>query len=291
MLPNFVCPGAPKSGTTTVFQLLKQHPEIYLPRVKEPKFFSEHQNYSKGLDWYQTEFYPDAQGKKIIGDMSPDYMIYHYVPERIRQCLGENVRLVFMLRNPVDRAYSHYLMNRWWSGEHRPFEKAVHDNIESIRREGPWNKPDNYVCGSLYYLQIINFLNYFPKENMKFILFEDYIKDTIKIVNEIICFLGLQSDREMEFKMKINRARFPRSMIVSRVIGSLAFKNTISAILGSDKMTRKCLRYLHQLNTSRKKNQYPAVPDHVRNKLRDYFAGDLVKLEELIGKDIGLWLR
>ena len=101
MLPNFICPGAQKSATTTLYEILKQHPDIYLPYKKELRFFSG-DYWDRGIDWYEQQ-YEDYDGEKIVGDISPNYMRKQKIAERIYTTLGPDIKLLFMLRNPADR--------------------------------------------------------------------------------------------------------------------------------------------------------------------------------------------
>ena len=106
-LPNFLCIGAERSGTTWLYEVLKIHPEVYLyPYIKEINFFSEH--YQKGLNWYKQFFNGSRKSSyKAIGDISPQYFHEKEAASRIAQDLP-NIRLILFLRNPVNRAFSEY---------------------------------------------------------------------------------------------------------------------------------------------------------------------------------------
>ena len=104
-LPNFICVGAQRAGTTTLFNTLKLHPSISLSLTKEVHFFDNHENYKKGINWSKNFF---KKGNKINGEITPDYMIYNFVPKRIFETLGENIKLIFLLRNPSQRAFSQF---------------------------------------------------------------------------------------------------------------------------------------------------------------------------------------
>ncbi len=112
-LPNFLCVGAQKAGTTTLYEILKQHPDIFLPQnIKETKFFVYDEKYEKGVQWYQKEFFSEWNGQKAIGEVDPAMMFEEKSAQRIFDTLGNNVKLIFIFRNPVARAYSHYLMSQ-----------------------------------------------------------------------------------------------------------------------------------------------------------------------------------
>jgi len=123
-LPNFLCAGAAKCGTTSLHAILAEHPQIFLPQRKEIHFFENNGNYSKGLDWY-SKYFKNANEKKVIGEITADYMFFDYVPERIIEALGKNIKIIFMLRNPVDRSYSEYLFNVRRGFFKGTFEEAI----------------------------------------------------------------------------------------------------------------------------------------------------------------------
>jgi len=123
MLPNLICPGAAKSGTTTLYDLLRQHPDVLMSSKKEANFFV--QNYQKGKEWYEKLYFSGWKDEKIIGDITPSYMSFKYVAKRIHDMLGNGIKFIFLLRNPVTRAYSHYWMTRRNGLENKSFEEAL----------------------------------------------------------------------------------------------------------------------------------------------------------------------
>lgn len=110
MLPNFLIVGAQKCGTTSLHEYLYQHPQIYLPEGKETKFFAEDARYSKGITYYEDVCFSTYSGESAVGEVDPDYMYFEQALERIAEHLDlRTTKLIFVLRNPVDRAFSHYL--------------------------------------------------------------------------------------------------------------------------------------------------------------------------------------
>lgn len=202
MLPNFICPGAQKSAITTLYDLLRQHPDVYLPDVKELHFFDNEENYSKGISWYEKEFFSEVKGEKVIGDITPIYMYLDYIPQRIYNALGENIKFIFMLRNPIDRAYSHYWMSYRRGYEKESFEKAIELEKDRIRI-GNFEKINfSYVERGFYSNQIKRYIKYFPKKNMKFIIFEDFIKNIPQIMKEIFSFLEIEPICSINYNIK-----------------------------------------------------------------------------------------
>ncbi|MCL5039663.1 MAG: sulfotransferase [Firmicutes bacterium] len=197
-LPDFLCVGTVKGGTTTLHDILKQHPDIYLPIIKETRFFDE--SFEKGVSFYERSF-RGYKGQKLIGEIAPTYMYPPYVAERIYKTLGKDIKIIFMLRDPADRAFSHYLMAKTLGLEKEDFPTAVNLALEGV---GSFR---DYIVRGYYANQIINYLNFFPKENMLFIIFEDFIKDVRKEMEKIYDFLDVEQDHRVNFNIKSNQAR------------------------------------------------------------------------------------
>lgn len=196
MVPNFICPGAQKSATTTLYALLKKHPDIYIPDCKETHYFDL--KFMKGLDFYEKKFFGNVKKEKIIGEITPSYMYLNYVPKRICNSLGKDIKFIFMLRNPIDRAYSQYWMNYRKGFEKKSFEEAI--ELEKIRKEkNLLNRIRySYVDRGFYAKQIKRYLRFFNKENMHFILFEKFISNLSDTTNEIFNFLGIKKINKIE---------------------------------------------------------------------------------------------
>ncbi|MFW6009458.1 MAG: sulfotransferase domain-containing protein [archaeon] len=133
LLPNFICPGAQKAATTSLYNILKLHPDVFLPDIKEPQFFAVDKKYKNGLEWYEKKYYSNVSEEKIIGDISTGYMAIEHSAERIANDLGTNIKIIFLLRNPVDRAYSHYWMEKNKYFEVESFERAL--ELEEERKK------------------------------------------------------------------------------------------------------------------------------------------------------------
>ena len=147
MLPTFIIPGAAKSGSTSLYHNLCQHPDILMSSNKEPNFFLLH--WGKDITFYQ-QFFSHYSGEKAIGEATVGYMPDTRVPARIYSVLP-NVKLIFTLRNPVSRAVSHYVWRVNKGQEHRSFDEVLQCGFS----EYP-------ILYSLYYTHISRFLEYFP---------------------------------------------------------------------------------------------------------------------------------
>jgi len=200
--PNFLIIGAQKCGTTSLFHFLSQHPDLNLPSVKEIQFFSL--EYSKGWKWYKNQF-PENPffRRKLKGEASPYYLFHPLVASRVATHLPK-IKLIVMLRNPVDRAYSHF----WHERKHKTenvenFETALELESERILedekalRAGKLQQSSahqnfSYINRGFYAKQIEEWLRFFPLSQMLFIKSEDFFYDPVSELVKVYSFLGVK---------------------------------------------------------------------------------------------------
>ena len=219
-MPNFLIIGAPRSGTTTLYEELKRHPQIFMSSIKEPMFFavegasepfhSPKDNQGiRDLEVYCSLF-QGVRGEKAIGEASPLYLYSPKAPYRIKHYIP-NVKLIAILRNPVDRAYSHFLHHRLLGYEGlADFREAV--EAEEKREQMGWSPYWLYRKQGLYGEQLARYLSIFQSEKMKVFLFEDLVQDPDGLFQNIVQFLGLERSFKSETKSKRNVSGYPRSM-------------------------------------------------------------------------------
>ncbi len=203
MLPDFIIIGAARAGTTSLYNYLVQHPQILPAFRKEIHFFDY--KFSKGLRWYRLHF-PlkwSTRKPKLTGEATPYYMFHPLAPERIARILP-NVRLICLLRHPVNRALSSYYNQLRLGLEHRKaFEEAIENEIEVIREEEQkiikeghdfsfTHKYHSYLSRGIYVTQLTRWLQYFKREQLLILNSEEFYENTPKVFSETIQFLGLQ---------------------------------------------------------------------------------------------------
>ncbi len=288
---NFLCVGAQKAGTSSFFDIIKYHPDITMPSVKEVHYFDIDANYQKGIEWYQS-FFP-ITNKKVIGECTPDYLLYNSVPERIRDTLGDNVKLLFILRNPIERAYSQFNFHIMKGAEfRRDFLSVINsepvDHVNSQYIE--WHNPSYYISRSLYFNQINRFSNYFKLSNMHFVLFEDLFgSEQLEHINRILDFLDLNHFDHIDASNS-NQSMVPQQGIRRSILNTLR-KN--SWMLNTCKTFLPDRLYQNIRKSSLKQlEKRPDVLDHqLKIELNErFFKDDILKLEQLIGRDLSIWL-
>tara|TARA_B110000285_G_C15024997_1_gene563674 strand:- start:137 stop:943 length:807 start_codon:yes stop_codon:yes gene_type:complete len=181
MLPSFVIIGAMKSGTSSLHNYLASHPDLVPSTVKETDFFTTDSSFEKGRSWYEKKF--KGTGKYAF-EASPNYAKRHLFPnvsKRMHSLLPE-AKLIFILRDPIERAVSHYIHNYSYGREMRPFSEAIRENNS------------NYILTSQYFFQLQGFLKYYPDEQIFLAQSEQLRENTTKIVNDVCSFLGITNE-------------------------------------------------------------------------------------------------
>jgi hypothetical protein len=282
---DFICVGVQKAGTSTFHDIIKQHPSLELPLYKETHFFNDNNKYRKGIDHY-FEFYFKKKKKLFMGEITPEYSYFDYCADRIHKAFGA-IKILLILRNPVDRAYSHYLMTRRRGLEPLSFKEALEQETNRL------NTYDNainfsYIDRGRYVEQIKRFQHKFGNENVKIILFEDLIKNTEKTILSVSSFIGLPH-YNYNYSVKSNSASEPKSTFLRDFIHK---PNWIKKRVGSLIPSKKIKDYL-MINLN-KKNLKPSkkeeIPYSFKKEIYEtYFIEEIENLETIINTDLGHW--
>lgn len=284
--PDFICVGAQKAGTTTLYDRLSQHPEITLPNRKEIRFFNHDPNWKMGLDYYLKNFSNFEEG--ITGDITPDYFCYDYVPERIYKTLGPNVKLIFMLREPVSRAYSQFNhFRRLGVEKSTSFEDYLssYSVFDSMQRRDSWNSPEYYVERGFYLRQINNYLKFFDTSNMLFVNFDDFVKNDKDAVMSSICgFLGVESI-PFDYSVHSNEGFIDKSFLIKFFDKNVYFKNAIKYFL-----PKGVFGILKDKFSSKLYKRSVKLTPELKNKIfKKYYYQEVDELEKLTGLDLSSW--
>ena len=208
-LPDFIIIGAAKAGTTSLHAILKQHPDIFMPAQKEPEFFARDDRFAAGVAQYATHF-KQARANQLVGEASTIYSLAPLFPDTARRMAETlpDARIIYVLREPVSRAFSYYaqLIKGYQNATrdlavHRCFEDFVLPERHAVA--APTEKvlsrhnshlpdvPELCLAGSDYVHQVETYLKVYPREQMLFLLFEDFITDRTAFVRQITDFLGV----------------------------------------------------------------------------------------------------
>jgi hypothetical protein len=199
VLPNFLIIGAARCGTTTLYSHLQTHPDVYLPLTKrpEPHFFLKEAEYSQGLPYYEQRFFAAWHGQRAVGEASTSYVYGEQVPGRVAGALP-GVRLICMLRNPVERAFSGYWHSVVSGLETLSFEDALaQEQTRKIEFAGtPLGEiaPFAYVERGLYHQQLTRWLTMFDRSRLQIILLEDLLARPQQTCSDVASFLGIDPE-------------------------------------------------------------------------------------------------
>jgi hypothetical protein len=279
-LPNLIIIGGLKCGTTSLHHYLNLHPEIAMSRPKELNFFVSELNWPLGRDWYAGHFDPSA---RIRGESSPHYTnrpSFNGVPGRMRELLGSDVHLVYVVRDPIDRMLSHYLHNVGGGYEDRSLADALSDPESS------------YVARSRYFFQVEPYLEEFGADRVQIVGREELKADRPGTMRRTFEFLGVdpnftseQFEREWETGVAKTGSRFRLMDRAVRLPGLRAIDRNFDRLPESLRWLAE--RVVH--DPDRGEVAKPEVPDSLRRHLVELFRDDTAKLERLAGRSFG-WL-
>ena len=235
MLPNFIIVGAPKAGTTSLYHYLSEHPQVFMSEPKEVNFFSKEEIESQDLyykDFKALDFksykklFNKAEGKIAIGEGSVSYLFYPKTPEKIKDSIP-NVKIIILLRNPLDRGYSHYLMDYRLglvdlTYDEIVFRKTKHKKLDLYYQQ--------YVELGLYFEQVKRYLKVFGKKQVKIYLQEDMRDNSNKIINDLYDYLGLEKDFMPDTSQKHNSFSIPKYDWIQKLYSSYAVRTTLSIL-------------------------------------------------------------
>jgi len=284
---NFICIGAQKAGTTTLSDILSAHPDICIPPIKETKFFLFDQDYQKGKSFYD-QYFSNYRTQSAVGEFDPDYLLFPYTAERIAETLGTDIKILVVLRNPADRAYSHYLMTKRKGLEPHDFEAAL--QAEASRKEDlKTRKIFAYIERGMYGTQIAQFLKVFPAENFLFLVFEeDFIKNRQGTVEKVQAFLGVPF-KALDVDLHSNEAGEPINDSLNELVRKPNFAKRILKTILPFKAIRKWMRKAF-ISQNMQKVSSPKLSEEQRRELiADYFIQDIHLTEKLTGRDLSLW--
>lgn len=286
--PNFFIAGAAKCGTTALYAVLKKHPQVFLPEMKETNYFAsappppEVNEIDCAGDFagYQR-LYQGAEGFAAVGDSSPSYLWNEGAAERIHN-VSPQAKIVIILRDPVVRAHSAYLMNLRSGAEPKSatFWEAL--QRDAARREKGWWIARLYVELGLYHDQVRRYLNVFGRKQTHILLFDDLKNDPAAAYRGIAQHLGIAPDgfRLDELSELHNAYRMPRSLAVYRLLTGSVSRQLRHKLLPAS--VQDWLRHSPLLYGSRK----PSLDDESRRYLQEIFDPDINSLEELLGRKL-----
>jgi hypothetical protein len=272
MFPSFIIIGAMKCGTSSLYHYLRLHPEVGMSDIKEVDFFIKENNFDKGVDWYESRFQGDF---KIFGEASPNYSKAHYfagVPQRMYELLP-NTKLIYLVRDPVERIISHYTHNYSEGREHRSIDEVLQ------KLDG-----NHYVICSKYFWQLQQYLEFFSEDQMLVVPSFRLKNERRSTLQQIFEFLEVDdsfytSDYEQQkhkTDKKRRKGKLSRFILESPVIKTL--KGYIPDAI-KDPIKR----------TTRPEVKKPEITPAVKARLQEHLQPDIERLRTFSGLSLNRW--
>ncbi|MTJ12500.1 sulfotransferase domain-containing protein [Anabaena sp. UHCC 0187] len=300
-MPNFLIIGAAKSGTTALDHYLKQHPQIYMSPVKELNFFalegedcekfkknflknSNYPNFITDIETY-CSFFKKVSQEIAIGESSPLYLLHPKASERIKHYIPK-VKIIAIIRDPVERAYSDFLFTRSRGSEPiTDFHEAL--KAEKDRIEKNYWFRWYYKQRGFYFTQLKRYFDLFDKEQIKIYLHEDLKSDSLGVVQDIFQFIGVDDTFIPNTEQKHNVTYVPKNITLNNLIKpSHPISSRLRSLLPSS--LRQSIK--SQLINFNRKKVTPLLPE-IRKQLIEEYREDILQLQDLIGKDLSKWLK
>lgn len=279
-LPNIIVNGVAKSGTTSMYHYLSEHPDIYMPARKEMNFFSYYQNDTavfrsravriESFDEYQA-YYDGSQNYLFRGDVSPSYFKTFGTAEKIKKHIPA-AKFITTLRNPIDRAFSGYQMQLRFNG------------IDP-KMKTPFSPDNHWVELGLYYHRLKEYFDNFDRSQIHIVLLEDMNSARVETLNGVFNYIGVDAGKYNFEQKEIHNSGFvPKNYLMNNLARNNKFINKYITPL-TPKSLKSIARKLENLN----KAKIEPMSDSDREKLGKFYHDDVRQLEGLIDRDLSHW--
>jgi hypothetical protein len=297
-MPSFLVIGAVRSGTTSLYHYLAQHPQIYMCPVKEPSFFAFEgaPPVSQGLRKKDTlldcvtdietyrKLFQGVSGQVAVGEVSPVYLYHPAAPQRIRRYIPD-AKLIAILRHPVDSAYSAYLAGRLYGVETiADFGQILRK--EEIDRRQPWRLKQRYLDVGFYITYLKRYFDLFDRAQIRVYLYDDLQADPAGVLRDIFRFLGVDDAFIPDLSVQHNVGGLPRN----KVWHAIFRLQPILRPLLPPSLRRHLAKYRDRLLGLGLVRQPPLDPQ-VCAEMSQLYREETLKLQELIQRDLSAWLE
>ncbi|MDH5507372.1 MAG: sulfotransferase domain-containing protein [Anaerolineae bacterium] len=288
---DFIIIGVGKSGTTWLADMLRQHPDIYIPKEKELHYFNakfaddskvvlDNYNHSQPIEWY-LNFFRGAKPGQIKGEATPEYFWDDAAAKNIRD-FNPDIKLIAILREPVERALSDHL---YWR-----FREGLTDEMdleESIKLQ------KDLLESGLYYQYLRLYFNLFPKENIRVLLFDSLKADNRGFLETVDEFLGVRKHIPENIDQASNVTGVPRFGIINKMVRvgrRILRKYRLYFLIDFFRVTGLAWMAMKVINKNVKPyDEKPELGAELHQKLKKYYEADIKELENLIGQDLSAW--
>lgn len=292
--PNFIIAGTLPSGTGHLYGLLRQHPDVYLPAVMQPEcnFFVKTSSYDKGIDYYLERWFSDVGNQRAVGERSSLLMSSERGAERVAAHFPD-VRLIFLLRNPVDRAYANYRFTALAGFEDGTFEESLEaeeSRWEEANRDSFWSEiqPHSYVRRGYYAAQLERWLQHFAPEQLLVMRSDELLRDQSGALRKVYGFLGVDESFEAD-----DFSDFSSPAVVDVKLQNRLRREAPNDFDAAVQRVREGLQPRTELERTVFANVqagYPKLTEDLRRHLTATFANSNHRLQAMVPFNIDDWL-
>lgn len=292
--PNFLIVGAAKCGTTSLFEYLRQHPDIYMPPCKEVSYFAG--RYGKNvmsLDEYLT-YFSNSKYQKRIGEASGAYLYSEDTPKKIADTLGKEIKIIIILRNPIEMSYALWGQNLRDGNENLSFIDAVEQqnirlNDSSFKKRiRIWLYQYAYIDRAIYAPQVKRYFDTFGRKNTRVYIFEEFFTETEKSLADLYNFLEIDLHYRLTQYKKYNAAGRVRSKVLHRFYSEEHILTSLIRKTVPAPLRRGLIGWLYKIN-SQSSVRKPLQPE-VKAKIKKQFQPSIQDLEALLDRKLThLW--
>ena len=272
-LPTFVVIGAAKAGTTSIHEYLSEHPQVFMPSIK-PQFFAYDGPGSVG-DYPVRDFahyeslFADAQGYPAIGDVSEACLNSTGAAERIATTIPDAL-IIVVLRNPVERAFSGYMMQ-------------LRTGKQQVEAAAAFREDATFVQGGFYFERLTRYFDRFPPEHIQVHLFDDFSADTLGVMQRMFRFVRVDDTFRPNVGVRHNVGYSPRSRALSAFVARRDVRRIAKRIVPPP--VRPLMRRALRANQA----AIPTMPATLSAEMEELYREDILRVQELIGRELSQW--
>jgi len=282
-MPNFFIVGAPKAGTSSLYYYLNESPDVFISKIKEPHFFSS--DYCKLINFKNVKtrkdylkLFENATKEKAVGEASVGYLQATEAPGNISSTIP-NAKIIIMLKDPVERFFSHYLMLVRSGSITQDFSEVLTKYLNESVSKDPYYYA--LVGGSYYYDKVRRYLRCFKNEQVKIIIFEEFIENTKQSLQSVFDFLNIDSPVPENINQIYNEFALPRNQISLSIMGNQTLKKIVKRIL-----PRRTWTPIRETIFVKKGQTKPEMKNEDRERLVKFYQNDVKKIKDLLGREL-----
>lgn len=308
--PNFFLVGAEKAGTTSLYRYLASHPQVYMSPIKEPNYFAQdiqdyrfpksvrrtllqdYKTYISGdmskpvhvayvREWTEyIKLFRKVDGEIAIGECSNSYLYSQVAAGKICTYLP-SAKIIVSLRNPIERIFSQYLMDRRIGLTRKRFDELLD---KELRFPGDlWSGARGYIEKGMYSQQLVRYYHAFPASQICVVLYDELLEDAEKVLKRVFRHLGVSEEMVPDFQVRYNTARLPRYEYLNRLLFEWNIKCRAQQLIPQ--------RFYKRLRKVFYSGDLEEIAEKDRERLRGVYGKDIDRVMELTGIDVSHWLR